>query len=43
MARKLLKEILGDENLKNMTPTGRGSRKPIPSIVCSAVFGKVFF
>ena len=40
MCRKLMKEILGSQALKNMTPTGRGGYQKIPTPVKSAVFSK---
>ena len=43
MCRKLMREILGSEDLKNMTPTGRGGYKKIPTPIQSAVFGKRTF
>ena len=40
MCRKLMREILGSQVLKNMTPTGRGGYQKIPSPVKFAVFSK---
>ena len=43
MIRRLMREILGAENLIKMSPTGRGGHKEIPSVVKSAIFRKTGF
>lgn len=39
LARKLMIQIVGEEILKTMTPTGKGNKECIPKPVYLAVFG----
>lgn len=37
IVRKLMKMIIGEEKLKNMSPTGKNDRDPIPENIYEAV------